>query len=108
FNLYDFIADDNRTALLDRGVIPWWSDPQLRIRFLRPLPSAFVWLDHRLFGHAALAPHLLSLLWWAAAVLAANALYRTAIGPPPALAATALFAFSPTLTIPLLWLANRD
>jgi hypothetical protein len=27
FNLYDLIADDNRAALLDRGVIPWWSEP---------------------------------------------------------------------------------
>src|SRR5262245_39501683 len=108
FNLYDFIADDNRAALLDRGVIPWWSDPQLRIRFLRPLPSAFVWLDHRLFGYGTLAPHLLSLFWWLAAVLAASALYRTAIGSRSALFATALFAFSPTLTIPMVWLANRD
>jgi hypothetical protein len=36
FNLYDFVADDNRGALLERGVIPWWSDPHLVTRFLRP------------------------------------------------------------------------
>src|SRR5215510_1555900 len=76
FNLYDFVADDNRAALMDRGAIPWWSDPRLVIRFLRPLPSVFVWLDHRLFGYSTFAPHLLSFLWWAAAVLAAHALYR--------------------------------
>src|SRR3954470_971491 len=108
FNLYDFISDDNRAQLVDRGAIPWWSDPHLQIRFLRPLPSMFVWLDHRLFGYDAFVPHLLSMLWWVAAVLAAHTLYRAATGPRPALVATALFAFSPTLAIPVVWLANRD
>ena len=77
FNLYDLVADDNRAALLDRGVIPWWSDPHLTVRFLRPLPSLCVWLDHRLFGNESFGPHVLSFLWWAAAVLAAHVLYRT-------------------------------
>src|ERR1041384_5814437 len=94
FNLYDFVADDNRTALMDRGVIPWWSDPHLVTRFLRPLPSVLVWLDHQLFGYGAFGPHALSFLWWAAAVLAAKMLYRTALGVYPALAATAVFALS--------------
>ena len=62
FNLYDFVADDNRGALMDRGVIPWWSDPHLVTRFLRPLPSVLVWLDHRLFGYGAFGPHALSFL----------------------------------------------
>jgi hypothetical protein len=108
FNLYDLIADDNRAALLDRGVIPWWSDPHLVIRFLRPLPSVLVWLDHRLFGYDAFGPHVLSFLWWAGAVLAAHALYRTALGTGPALAATAVFAVAPSLAVPLVWLANRN
>src|ERR1022692_2578414 len=77
FNLYDLVADDNRAALLDRGVIPWWSDPRLTVRFLRPLPSFLIWIDHQLFGYGALGPHVLSFAWWAAAVLAAYMLYRT-------------------------------
>lgn len=108
FNLYDFVSDDNRAALLDRGAIPWWSDPHLVVRFLRPLSSVLVWVDHRLFGYDAFAPHVLSLLWWVAAVLAAHALYRTALGEQPALVAAAVFALSPTLAIPLVWLANRN
>ncbi len=108
FNLYDFVSGDNRADLLARGAIPWWSDPHLVIRFLRPLPSALVWLDHRLFGYGAFAPHLISFLWWVGAVLAAYALYRIAAGPRAALVAVVLFALSPTLAIPLVWLANRD
>src|SRR5436190_458026 len=108
FNLYDFVADDNRAALMERGVIPWWSDPHLVTRFLRPLPSVLVWLDHRLFGYDAFGPHLLSLLWWVGAVLAAHMLYRRTLGPRPSLAATVVFALSPTLAIPLVWAANRN
>src|SRR5665213_1482040 len=107
FNLYDLIADDNRAALLDRGVIPWWSEPNLTMRFLRPLPSLLVWVDHRLFGNGAFGPHVFSFLWWAAAVLAAHVLYRTAVGRRAAWIATLVFALSPTLAIPLVWLANR-
>jgi hypothetical protein len=108
FNLYDFVADDNRPALLERGVIPWWSDPHLVTRFLRPLPSVLVWLDYRLFGYGTLGPHVLSFLWWLGAVLAAHLLYRRALGAGPALAATVVFALSPTLAIPLVWAANRN
>ena len=108
FNLYDFIADDNRASLLDRGVIPWWSEPHLTIRFLRPLPSLLVWVDHRLFGNGAFGPHLLSFLWWAAAVLAAHMLYRNTTVKPAAWIATVVFALSPTLAVPIVWLANRS
>jgi hypothetical protein len=107
FNLYDLIADDNRAALVDRGVIPWWSEPNLTIRFLRPLPSLLVWVDHRLFGNEAFGPHVLSFLWWAMAVLAAHVLFRTAVGKRAAWIATVVFALSPTLAIPIVWLANR-
>ena len=108
FNLYDFVADDNRAALLDRGVIPWWSDPHLVTRFLRPMPSVLVWLDHRLFGYGALGPHILSFLWWVGAVLAAHMLFRRVLGTGPALPATVVLALSPTLAIPLVWAANRN
>lgn len=108
FNLYDFIADDNRSALLDRGVIPWWSEPNLIIRFLRPLPSLLIWVDHWLFGNESFGPHLLSFLWWAAAVFSARVLYRTAVGDRAGWIATVVFALSPTLAVPLVWLANRS
>ena len=108
FNLYDLIADDNRAALIDRGAIPWWSDPHLAIRFLRPLPSLLVWVDHKLFGWGAYGPHVLSFLWWVGAVLAAHLLYRTVAEDRAAWMATAVFALSPSLSIPLVWLANRS
>lgn len=107
-DLYDFVDDGDRVALLARGLLPWWTDPRLTIRFFRPLSSALLYLDHRLFSHAALPMHLHSLAWWAAAVLAARALFRRALPERPALLATAIFALSPCHALPLAWVANRE
>ncbi|MGA3124563.1 MAG: hypothetical protein ABSF69_27720 [Polyangiaceae bacterium] len=108
FDLFDFVADDNRASLLDRGVLPWWSDPLLKTRFLRPLPSLLVWLDYELSGYHSFAPHLRSLFWWAVAVAAAGTLFRSVLSERAAAVGTLVFALSPAHTVPIWWLANRD
>lgn len=108
FELYDFVNPVDREVLLARGLLPWWSDPGLTIRFMRPLSSALLWVDHRLFGDAPLPQHLHSLLWWVAAVLAASALFRRSFQPRVAGMATVIFALAPCHAIPLAWLANRE
>ena len=108
FALYDFVNDADRPLLVERGILPWWSHPQLTIRFLRPLSSALLWANHRLFGAHALLLHVHSLLWWLLVVLAARALFERALPRRPALLATAIFALAPCHAIPLAWLANFE
>jgi hypothetical protein len=108
FDLYDFIDPSERPLLLERGMLPWWSHPQLRIRFLRPLPSVLRWTEQRLFGRGPLLPHAHSFLWWVAAVLAAHRLFWRVLSPRAALMATAIFAVAPCHALPLAWLANRE
>lgn len=108
FELYDFVTDENRAEMLARGVLPWWTDPGIRIRFLRPLASALVWADHRVFGEQPLPMHLHSFVWWTLVVLAAHALYRRILRGRPLLVATAAFALAPCHALPLAWLANRE
>jgi hypothetical protein len=108
FDLYDFVNDADRTALAERGMLPWWSHPRLKIRFFRPLPSALRWADQRLFGRAPQIPHLHSMLWWVAAVLAARALFRRLLPPRAAWMAVFIFALAPCHALPLAWLANRE
>ena len=107
-DLYDFVDDGDRQILLDRGIIPWWTHPQLTVRFLRPLSSALIYADHRLFGRSAVAGHAHSLLWWALATTVAYLLFRRLFGPRIALLAGAAYAFSPAHSIPLVWVANRE
>src|SRR6185437_1081486 len=98
FDLYNFVTDADRAVLLDRGMLPWWSDPRLTIRFFRPLSSGLVYAEHRALGPLAgervgrLLMHLHSFAWWAALVLAANALFRRLLARRPARIATAVFA----------------
>jgi hypothetical protein len=108
FSLYDFIRDENRQALLERGVFPWWTDSKLSVRFLRPLSSALLWTDHELFGKNALLHHLHSLLWWALASVAVYALLRQAFSRRVAWIGATVFAVAPCHALPLAWLANRD
>jgi hypothetical protein len=107
FDLYDFIGNGDRAILYDRGVYPWWSDPQLTIRFWRPLSSAVLWFERGITSNS-LALHLHSYLWWSLLVLASARFYLRRLPRRAALLATAIFALAPCHVIPLAWLANRE
>lgn len=107
FNLYDFVAGD-RALLAQRGLLPWWSDSNLTIRFFRPLSSALLWVDHRVFSHAPLPMHVHSFVWWGLAVLSVRALYERIFSPRITLLASAIFALAPCHALPLAWVANRE
>jgi hypothetical protein len=108
FNLYDFINNGNRSEIIDLGVFPWFMSPKLFIRLLRPLPSALLWADHRLFGKDALLPHIHSLLWWALACVAVYALLAQCFNKRVAFIGTIAYTFAPCHSFPLVWLANRE
>jgi hypothetical protein len=108
WNLYDFVNGADRELLIARGIIPWWSDPSLVVRFLRPVSSLLLWTDHHVWGARPLPPHLHSFFWWAASVLAAHALFRQELSRGPARLATTIFALAPCHAGPLAWLANRE
>ncbi|MGD0525728.1 MAG: hypothetical protein ABSE49_11320 [Polyangiaceae bacterium] len=108
FDLYDFVNDGDRAVLYDRGILPWWTEPSLQVRFFRPLSSALLWADYHVFGGAPLPLHLHSFLWWIATVLLARALYRRLLAPRVATIATIIFALAPCHVFPIAWLANRE
>ncbi|HWO09001.1 MAG TPA: hypothetical protein VNN80_05960 [Polyangiaceae bacterium] len=106
--LYDFTPPSMPTAeLVARGVLPWFSHPDLELRFLRPLASLTLALDHALFGRNALLAHLHSGLWMLALAFVAAQLYRRWLPARAAVLAAVLFALSPVHGIPLSWLASR-
>jgi len=108
FNLYDFVGNEDRALLLDRGLLPWWSHPRITVRFMRPLSSVLLYAERKLFGSRPLPSHLHSFAWWAAAALAALALYRRALGPRAGLLAAFIFGLASCHTLPLAWLAHRE
>lgn len=108
-NLYDFINDGNRSALIERGFLPWWTDPKMELRFLRPLSSALLWLDYRVFGENGIVfEHLHSLFWWALASVGLFTLLKRQFSPRVATLGVLVFAIAPCHDLPLTWIANRE
>ncbi len=108
-DLYDFINDENRIPLIERGVLPWWSHPRMELRFLRPLSSALLWADHGVFGAGGLLfQHLHSLFWWALASTGVYLLLRHLFSRRIATLGLLVFAVAPCHGYPLSWIANRE
>lgn len=110
FDLFRFVEGDPATLrpLLERGVLPWWTHPELKLAFWRPLSSALMVLDQALFGYGHVGSHLHSVAWYVALVAMAGLLLRRVL--PGALGALALllFAVDDAHALPVVWLANRN
>jgi hypothetical protein len=95
--------------MLDRGMLPWWTSPELRVAFLRPLAAVTHLVDYRLFGLSARIPHLESLLLYAAVVVCAAAFFRRVMGAGLAAGlAAAFYALDEAHGFAVGWLANRN
>ncbi len=107
-SLYDFTPPGLAAeVLIDRGMFPWFTSPELSLRFLRPLSSASLTLDHLLFGRNALLSHLQSWLWMLLLAGAAARLYQRWFPPGAALGSALVFALSTVHGTPTAWLAAR-
>ncbi|HKE20621.1 MAG TPA: hypothetical protein VKB80_37360 [Kofleriaceae bacterium] len=108
-DLFRFVrGDPAETRLLVRtGHLPWWSAPDLRIHFLRPLTSLAFAADDRLFGDDPLGYHLVSLAWYLALLIAVACALRRLLAPPAATLALAVFAMSAAHVQAYAWISAR-
>jgi len=51
-------------ALIEKGILPWWSNPTMHLAFWRPLSALTHWLDYQLWPHIPEAMHAHSLIWF--------------------------------------------
>jgi hypothetical protein len=108
FSLYDFTPPSLPTpALIEQGYFPWFTAPELELRFFRPLSSLTLAFDQALFGRSALLAHVHSLLWMLALSFVAAQLYRRWFSAPAATLAAVIFAVSGVHGMPVSWLASR-
>jgi hypothetical protein len=106
--LYDFTPPElPASALIEHGLFPWFTDPQFSLRFLRPLSSFTLGLDHGLFDRNAVAAHAHSVLWMLVLAAAAAALFQRWLEPRGARFAAIVFGVSGVFSIPVGWLAAR-
>ena len=105
-----FFGDEEvNRRLMATGGLPWWTPPDFRVAFFRPLSALTHWLDFRLWPDRPVWMHLHSLLWLAAAVAAAGLLYRRILGSGwVAGLAVLLFALDDAHGLPAMWISNRN
>jgi hypothetical protein len=109
WDLYDFVAttDDGVRADVAHGLLPWWTPSSLRLHLVRPLSSALLALDHRVFGDAPLGWHVHSLVWWALLLLVVAALLRRLLPGATGTLALLMFVVIPGHSQDYGWLSAR-
>lgn len=96
-------------ARMDVGFSPWWTLPELRLRFLRPVSAATHYVEYAAWPAAAWLMHAQSLAWYAALVVGVGALLRRWLGPTwVAGLGTLLFAIDDAHATPVGWIAQRN
>jgi len=91
------------------NLLPWWTSPDWKTRFFRPITSVTHALDFASYGREAVLHHATSFALYAVLLLLLHALYLGAgLSRSVALWALAVFAFEDGSFLPVCWLANRS
>ncbi len=109
-DLFTFVSGDpgQRKVLLDEGVFGWWTAPDFRMSFWRPLSSLTHRLDQLLWPRSFVLGHAHSMLWFAALLAVLAALYLRFHAPWVAHLALVLYALDDARGWVLGWTANRN
>ncbi len=110
FDSFIFATGDptQKRDFAGRGLMTWFTLPELKAAFFRPLASATMVLDDALFGHDAVLYHLHSILWYMALMGAVALLYRRSLPPGLCLLALLLFAVDEGHVFAAGWWSNRN
>lgn len=107
-SLYEFVrGGPENLQLMNDGLIPWFSDPELRIRFFRPLSSLLVALDAEVFGRHAMPAIAHSLLWFAVCCWLVTRIHRQLLPERAAFWASLVFVVAGSHAASLAWIAAR-
>ncbi len=111
WNLYGFSthAAGYFDMLRDQGFFyPWWATDTIRVSFLRPLSSALLALDFRLWPNNPLPIHIHSLLWFLLLIVVIFRLYKD-LGQSITVAGLGilLIVLDDVFTSPVGWISNR-
>jgi hypothetical protein len=109
WDLFSFATPESDALLMEEGVAPWWTDPQLVISFYRPLSSLLRWVDHQLWPENMLLMHLHSLVWFGLLLVTVALVYRgLALSRRHATLGLLLFAVDDARAGPVAWIAQRN
>jgi len=110
-DLFHLTSDGARTSkLIEIGVLPWWTDPELRLAGFRPVAALTHLLDNVAWGERPVLMHLHSLLWLGLLVAVVARLYRRFLAGAAATAGLAaiLYGLDDAHGFVAGWVANRN
>jgi len=108
-DLFSFVPDGQRQVMTDLGILPWWSDPNLRTAFARPLTALSHQVDSALWPDNFRSQHVHSLVWFGLSVGLVALLFRSVHGRAASAGLAGLFfAVEDSHALPAGWLANRN
>lgn len=112
---------DEKLPAMDAGVMPWWTAPEMRAAFLRPLTALTHILDYELWPDAPALMHAQNLVWYGLLAFAVARFHRRILSPgnervagtplaSPAVAGLAglIYAIDDAHAFPAGWIANRN
>ncbi len=108
---FSFVDGEPETTdwLMKIGLLPWWTAPELKLSFWRPVTVLTHLADYALWPDQPFFMHLQSLFWFAGVIAIATLLYRRFSGfTITAGLAALLFALDDAHGMPAGWLANRN
>lgn len=116
YGLFSFLDGDPGRVLdlTNLGLLPWWTFPEVKYAFWRPLTEFTHGIDYRLWPSQPWLMHLHSLLYFALLLWSAFHLYARLQPDAPRRTHSALFwsallfALSYGHGVPVGWLANRN
>ena len=88
--------------------LPWWSNPEMKIKFWRPLSALSHYLDYQLWPNNIKAMHMHSMLWYLLLVLFSYVFFKQILGTLSAQWAAIIFCLDFSHFANLSWLANRN
>lgn len=111
FGLFTFLDGDiKRTQfLMDQGMVPWWTLPDIKYAFWRPVSELTHAIDYSLWPKQPVLMHLHSLFYFGLVLFMAHRLFKLLLTDATTVVlATWLFAMSYSHGLPAGWLANRN
>ncbi len=109
-NLFAFGTGEpeQRQALMEEGVFPWWTPEKFKLAFWRPLSAVTHIVDHTLWSESSVLMHIQSVVWFLILLWLTALLYRRLLRPWIAGLALMLYAFDDARGMVLSFVANRN
>ncbi|MDB4975424.1 MAG: uncharacterized protein JWN48_3765 [Myxococcaceae bacterium] len=102
-----FAEPDTNQHEMEHGIGAWWTAPDLKVAFFRPLAAASQAVDFQLWPDSSVLMHVHTLLWFSGLLWTVWTMFRRFLTPALANLALALYAWDDARGQVLSWVANR-